>query len=64
KQAETAAALSALKSKKWETKPLKSEPEPTSSAPVEPEIELEVKPTAAKRARKRPESDEPRSAPS
>ncbi len=63
KQAETAAALSALKAKKWETKPLKSESEPTSSAPLEPETEVEVKPPATKRAtRKRPGSDEPTSA--
>jgi ribonuclease-3 len=48
KQAETAAALSALKAKKWESKPVESEPEIVSFEPVEPEIARKT--PAAKRA--------------
>jgi ribonuclease III len=48
KQAETAAALSALKAKKWESKPVESEPEIISFPPVEPEIARKT--PAAKRA--------------
>ena len=58
KQAETAAALSALKAKKWESKPVHSEPE-TISFPAELEPEIEIKPSAAKRApRKKRDDDE------
>ena len=60
KQAETAAALSALKTKRWESKPVKSEPETISFGPVE--VEIEIKPPAAKRApRKKRDGDESKS---
>src|ERR1700722_7670487 len=48
KQAETAAALSALKAKKWESKPVESATEIVSCQPVEPEIARKT--PAAKRA--------------
>ena len=48
KQAETAAALSALKAKKWEAKPVDSEPATSPPTPIESEAEIE--PPAPKRA--------------
>jgi hypothetical protein len=57
KQAETAAALSALKAKQWESKPVTSEPEIVSFEPVESEIARKT--PAAKRApRKKPGGEE------
>jgi ribonuclease III len=57
KQAETAAALSALKAKQWESTPVKSESGTISFRPVEAEIKIE--PPAAKRApRKKRDGDE------
>jgi ribonuclease III len=52
KQAETAAALSALKAKKWESKPVNSEPEIISCQPVEPEIARKT-PAAQRAPRKK-----------
>jgi dsRNA-specific ribonuclease len=55
KQAETAAALSALKSKIWEIKPVKAEPWTEAAPPEEPES----KTRPAKRPRRKKPSDEP-----
>jgi hypothetical protein len=57
KQAETAAALSALKAKKWESKPVNPEPETISFAPAEPEIETE-QPSAKQAPRKKRDDDQ------
>jgi hypothetical protein len=57
KQAETAAALSALKAKKWESDSAKSEPETIPSTLVESETEAE-EPTAKRPSRKKPIVDE------
>jgi ribonuclease III len=57
KQAETSAALSALKAKIWEIKPAKAEPESVAVPSVEPEIETKV-PVTRRPRRKKP-SDEP-----
>jgi ribonuclease III len=61
KQAETAAALSALKAKIWEAKPTKIEPE----AVTVPSTELEIKtePPIAKRSRRKKTADEPSAPP-
>jgi ribonuclease III len=47
KQAETAAALAALKAKLWESNPAQAEPQTISSEPVQ--LETETKPPVAKR---------------
>jgi ribonuclease-3 len=57
KQAETSAALSALKAKIWETRPVKAEPERVATPSIEPEIE--VKPPVAKRPRRKKAAGEP-----
>jgi ribonuclease-3 len=57
KQAETAAALSALKSKIWEIKPAITEPETVAVPTKEPEIK--TKSPVAKRPRRKKPSDEP-----
>jgi Double-stranded RNA binding motif len=57
KQAETSAALSALKAKVWEAKPAKAEPESVAMPSIEPEIK--AKRPAAKRPRRKEASDEP-----
>jgi ribonuclease III len=58
KQAETAAALSALKAKIWEIKPVKTEPEIVAVPSTEPDIK--AKPAVAKRPRrKKPDGNPP-----
>jgi ribonuclease-3 len=58
KQAETAAALSALKAKIWEIKPVKTEPGTVAVSPTEPAIE--AKSAVAKRPRrKKPDGTPP-----
>jgi ribonuclease-3 len=56
KQAETAAALSALKAKIWEIKPVKTEPA-TVALPL-PEPEIKSKPSVVKRPRRKKTDDE------
>jgi ribonuclease-3 len=57
KQAETSAALSALKAKIWETSPAKAEPERAAMPSVDPEIEAKL--PVAKRPRRKKASGEP-----
>ena len=61
KQAETAAALSALKSKIWEIKPAKTEPEAVAVPSEEPGTK--TKSPAAKRPRRKKPVDEPSAPP-
>jgi ribonuclease III len=63
KQAETAAALSALKAAKWEPAPAQAEPEPAAFPGVQ--VEAETVPHPLKGARRRKKGDKPpRSLPS
>jgi len=54
KQAETAAALSALKAKKWESKPVQQDPQPAEGAPAIPDTKSqEPSPRRAVRERRK-----------